>query len=139
LCSIGGRPGRGVRLDRQLLDGRLDDVREGLLQRADGLLRRDVRVLGAVVGDALDDGVGQDGGGGGAVAGIVRGPGRGVARRLHDDVLDRVLEAERLEDGDAVLRDQVREPEFLLLDQHLPAAGAEGRADRLRDQRHRLA
>ena len=114
--------------------GRDADLLELLDDRGDGLVDaaldgHRVRAGGDVLEAFAEDRLREHGGGRGAVAGDVRRLGRDFLHHLRAHVLERIGELDLLGDGDAVLGDG-RGAE-LLVDDDVPALGAEGDLHRL--------
>ena len=84
-----------------------------------------------------EDRLGEHGRGGGAVAGEVAGLGRDFLHHLRAHVLERIGELDLLGDGDAVLGD--RRGAELLVDDDVPALGAEGDLHRVGELDRRRA
>ena len=93
------------------------------------LMRHRVRAGGDVLEAFAEDRLREHGRGGGAVAGDVGRLGRDFLHHLRAHVLERIGELDLLGDGDAVLGDG-RGAE-LLVDDDVPALGAEGDLHRL--------
>ncbi len=121
--AISFLPAVGTEIELELLD----DGRNGLVDAA--LERHRVRAGGDVLEAFAEDGLREHGGGGGAVAGEVGGLGGDFLDHLRAHVLERIGELDFLGDGDAVLGDG-RGAE-LLVDDDVPALGAEGDLHRL--------
>src|SRR3954468_23566731 len=123
-----GRGGRDLLLGLDVLGGReqvLGDRGDGLL---DALLQgHRVRAGGDVAQPLADEGLGEHGGGGGAVTRDVVGLLRDLLDELGPDLLPRVLELDLLGDAHTIVGDGGRAP--LLLENDVPATGAEGHLD----------
>ena len=100
---------------------------DGLVDAA--LDRHRVRAGGDVLEAFAEDRLGEHRGGRRAVAGDVGRLGRDFLHHLRAHVLERIRELDLLRDGDAVLGD--RRGAELLVDDDVPALGAEGDLHRL--------
>ena len=121
--AISFLPAVGTRDLLQLLDDGVDGLVDAALER------HRVRAGGDVLEAFAEDRLGEHGRGGGAVAGEVGGLGRDFLHHLRAHVLERIRELDLLGDGDAVLGDGRRAE--LLVDDDVPALGAEGDLHRL--------